>query len=108
LEDKLSVIAKNSSPSASPVQWLVGAKHLEDKLSVIAKNNSPSASPVQLSVGAKHWEDKLSVIAKNSSPNASPVQWLVVRGILILLPFYHKKTRANPGSLRYYYLNFSL
>ncbi|MDB9450315.1 hypothetical protein [Dolichospermum circinale] len=53
-------------------------------------------------------EDKLSVIAKNSSPNASPVQWLVVRGILILLPFYHKKTRANPGSLRYYYLNFSL
>jgi hypothetical protein len=50
LEDKLSVIAKNSSPSASPVQWLVGAKHLEDKLSVIAKNNSPNASPVQRSI----------------------------------------------------------
>ncbi|MCE2700410.1 MAG: hypothetical protein ACK5RT_07510 [Dolichospermum sp.] len=31
--------------------WLsVGAKHLEDKLSVIAKNSSPNASPVQLSV----------------------------------------------------------
>jgi hypothetical protein len=56
---------------------LVGAKHLEDKLSVIAKNSSPNASPVQ-SVGAKHLEDKLSVIAKNSSPNASPVQLSVV------------------------------
>jgi hypothetical protein len=43
---------------------LVGAKHLEDKLSVIAKNSSPNASPVQLLVGAKHLEDKLSVIAK--------------------------------------------
>jgi ATP-dependent DNA helicase RecQ len=31
-------------------QWSVGAKHLEDKLSVIAKNSSPNASPVQLSV----------------------------------------------------------
>ncbi|WP_300006774.1 hypothetical protein [Anabaena sp. AL09] len=29
---------------------LVGAKHLEDKLSVIAKNSSPNASPVQLSI----------------------------------------------------------
>jgi len=29
---------------------LVGAKHLENKLSVIAKNSSPNASPVQLSV----------------------------------------------------------
>ncbi|MFN6155286.1 hypothetical protein [Anabaena sp. AL09] len=29
----------------------VGAKHLEDKLSVIAKNSSPNASPVQLLVG---------------------------------------------------------
>jgi hypothetical protein len=81
----------------------VGAKHLEDKLSVIAKNSSPNASPVQLSiwkinyrslpkivlqmlrpyscqlsVGAKHLEDKLPVIAKNSSPNASPVQLSVV------------------------------
>ncbi|MDB9451227.1 hypothetical protein [Dolichospermum circinale] len=28
----------------------VGAKHLEDKLSVIAKNSSPNASPVQWSV----------------------------------------------------------
>jgi hypothetical protein len=59
---------------------LVGAKHLEDKLSVIAKNSSPNASPVQLLVGAKHLEDKLSVIAKNSSPNASPVQLSVVSG----------------------------
>jgi hypothetical protein len=55
----------------------VGAKHLEDKLSLIAKNSSPNASPVQLLVGAKHLEDKLSLIAKNSSPNASPVQWSV-------------------------------
>ncbi|MFN7414983.1 MAG: hypothetical protein ACK5RT_13965 [Dolichospermum sp.] len=31
-------------------QWSVGAKHLEDKLSVIVKNSSPNASPVQLSV----------------------------------------------------------
>ena len=60
-------------------QLLVGAKHLEDKLSVIAKNSSPNASPVQLLVGAKHLEDKLSVIAKNSSPNASPVQLLVAK-----------------------------
>ncbi|MFN6153131.1 hypothetical protein [Anabaena sp. AL09] len=29
---------------------LVGAKHLEDKLSLIAKNSSPNASPVQLLV----------------------------------------------------------
>ncbi|MDB9451550.1 hypothetical protein [Dolichospermum circinale] len=29
---------------------LVGAKHLEDKLSVIAKNSSPNASPVQRSI----------------------------------------------------------
>jgi hypothetical protein len=28
-------------------QWLVGAKHLKDKLSVMAKNSSPNASPVQ-------------------------------------------------------------
>jgi hypothetical protein len=61
----------------------VGAKHLEDKLSVIAKNSSPNASPVQLSVGAKHLEDKLSVIAKNSSPNASPVQLLVAKDIFL-------------------------
>ncbi|MDB9438088.1 hypothetical protein PN450_15060 [Dolichospermum lemmermannii CS-548] len=33
--------------------WSVGAKHLEDKLSVIAKNSSPNASPVQLSVVKK-------------------------------------------------------
>ncbi|MTJ19380.1 hypothetical protein [Dolichospermum sp. UHCC 0299] len=31
-------------------QLSVGAKHLEDKLSVIAKNSSPNTSPVQLSV----------------------------------------------------------
>ncbi|WP_168653559.1 hypothetical protein [Dolichospermum sp. UHCC 0299] len=31
-------------------QLSVGAKHLEDKLSVIAKNSSLNASPVQLSV----------------------------------------------------------
>ncbi len=80
MEDKLSVITKNSSPNASPVQWLVGAKHLEDKLSVITKNSSPNASPVQWLVGAKHLQDKLSVIAKNSSPNASPVQLSVVMG----------------------------
>jgi hypothetical protein len=59
-------------------QLSVGAKHLEDKLSVIAKNSSPNASPVQLLVGAKHLEDKLLVIAKNSSLNASPVQLSVV------------------------------
>ncbi|WP_235082128.1 MULTISPECIES: hypothetical protein [Nostocales] len=33
----------------------VGAKHLEDKLSVIAKNSSPNASPVQLSFVSCQW-----------------------------------------------------
>ncbi|MBO1054679.1 MAG: hypothetical protein HEQ25_22635, partial [Dolichospermum sp. DET73] len=36
-------------------QWSVGAKHLEDKLSIIAKNSSPNASPVQLSVVSCQW-----------------------------------------------------
>ncbi|QSV53574.1 MAG: hypothetical protein HEP80_06455 [Dolichospermum sp. UKL201] len=36
-------------------QWSVGAKHLEDKLSVIAKNSSPNASPLQLSVVSCQW-----------------------------------------------------
>ncbi|WP_210422373.1 hypothetical protein [Dolichospermum sp. UHCC 0315A] len=39
---------------------LVGAKHLEDKLSVIAKNSSPNASPVQLSVVSCHWKNSFS------------------------------------------------
>jgi len=30
-------------------------QHLEDKLSVIAKNSSPNASPVQLSVVSCQW-----------------------------------------------------
>ncbi|MDJ0500849.1 MAG: hypothetical protein PX483_08330 [Nostocales cyanobacterium LE14-WE4] len=34
---------------------LVGAKHLEDKLSMIAKNSSPNASPVQWSVVSGQW-----------------------------------------------------
>ncbi|OBQ33664.1 MAG: hypothetical protein AN485_18120, partial [Anabaena sp. MDT14b] len=45
-------------------QLLVGAKHLEDKLSVIAKNSSPNASPVQLLVGAKHLEDNYRSLPK--------------------------------------------
>ncbi|MBS9393404.1 MAG: hypothetical protein HEQ29_09715 [Dolichospermum sp. LBC05a] len=36
-------------------QLLVGAKHWEDKLSVIAKNSSPNASPVQLSVVSRKY-----------------------------------------------------
>ncbi|MBS9389584.1 MAG: hypothetical protein HEQ33_12120 [Dolichospermum sp. WA123] len=32
-----------------------GAKHLEDKLSIIAKNSSPNASPVQWSVVSGQW-----------------------------------------------------
>jgi hypothetical protein len=75
LEDKLSVIAKNSSPNASPVQLLV----VGCPLSVVS---------CQLSVGAKHLEDKLSVIAKNSSPNASPVQLSVV-GCHWLITFFY-------------------
>ncbi|MDB9451945.1 hypothetical protein PN442_19395, partial [Dolichospermum circinale CS-547] len=39
-------------------QLSVGAKHLEDKLSVIAKNSSPNASPVQLSVVKKKREER--------------------------------------------------
>ncbi|MFO5471406.1 MAG: hypothetical protein ACLBM3_18520, partial [Dolichospermum sp.] len=49
-------------------QLLVGAKHLEDKLSVIAKNSSPNASPVQLlvvscqlSVVSCHWKNSFSL-----------------------------------------------
>ncbi|WP_168651483.1 hypothetical protein [Dolichospermum sp. UHCC 0352] len=38
-------------------QWSVGAKHLQDKLSVIAKNSSPNASPVQWSVVKKETID---------------------------------------------------
>ncbi|MBS9390950.1 MAG: hypothetical protein HEQ33_19495 [Dolichospermum sp. WA123] len=38
----------------------VGAKHLEDKLSVIAKNSSPNASPVQLSVVGRKKTEKIS------------------------------------------------
>ncbi|QJB43600.1 hypothetical protein [Dolichospermum flos-aquae] len=36
----------------------VGAKHLEDKLSVIAKNSSPNASPVQWSVVSGQEEER--------------------------------------------------
>ncbi|MBO1058760.1 MAG: hypothetical protein HEQ27_20525 [Dolichospermum sp. JUN01] len=43
----------------------VGAKHLEDKLSVIAKNSSPNASPVQLSV-VKLLPASYSSMGKNS------------------------------------------
>jgi hypothetical protein len=64
---------------------------LEDKLSVIAKNSSPNASPVQLLVGAKHLEDKSSVIAKNSSPNASPVQLLVAKNISLPCSLFPNK-----------------
>ncbi|MCE2697507.1 MAG: hypothetical protein PX483_18045 [Nostocales cyanobacterium LE14-WE4] len=35
MEDKLSVIAKNSSPNASPVQWSV----VSGQWSVVEKNN---------------------------------------------------------------------
>ncbi|MCE2698113.1 MAG: hypothetical protein PX483_20250 [Nostocales cyanobacterium LE14-WE4] len=35
--------------------WSLGAKHLEDKLSVIAKNSSPNASPVQWFVVRGLW-----------------------------------------------------
>ncbi|QSV63090.1 MAG: hypothetical protein HEQ26_10335 [Dolichospermum sp. DL01] len=38
-------------------QLLVGAKHLQDKLPVIAKNSSPNASPVQWSVVKKETRD---------------------------------------------------
>ena len=41
---------KPDMKSVVSCQWSVGAKHLEDKLSVIAKNSSPNASPVQWSV----------------------------------------------------------
>ncbi|MBO1047930.1 MAG: hypothetical protein HEQ10_09300 [Dolichospermum sp. DEX182a] len=45
---ELSVISGRLSVVSC--QLSVGAKHLEDKLSIIAKNSSPNASPVQLSV----------------------------------------------------------
>ncbi|MBO1056648.1 MAG: hypothetical protein HEQ27_09060 [Dolichospermum sp. JUN01] len=41
----------------------VGAKHLEDKLSVIAKNSSPNASPVQLSVVSCQGQEKYFFLA---------------------------------------------
>ncbi|MTJ20455.1 hypothetical protein FJR06_03580 [Dolichospermum sp. UHCC 0352] len=49
-------------------QWLVGAKHLEDKLSVIAKNSSPNASPVQLSVVSCQWSVVIEIITNSQSP----------------------------------------
>ncbi|MBS9389267.1 MAG: hypothetical protein PX483_15700 [Nostocales cyanobacterium LE14-WE4] len=48
----------------------VGAKHLEDKLSVIAKNSSPNASPVQLSVVRC---PLFVVSGRKNFPTASPV-----------------------------------
>jgi hypothetical protein len=40
LEDKLSVIAKNSSPNASPVQWLVvNGKSDFDTLAFLPQKN---------------------------------------------------------------------
>ncbi|QEI41672.1 hypothetical protein BMF77_02265 [Dolichospermum sp. UHCC 0315A] len=47
-------------------QLLVGARHLEDKLSVIAKNSSPNASPVQLSVVIKEINDKITLLENTS------------------------------------------
>jgi hypothetical protein len=49
-----------SNLSVVSCQLSVGAKHLEDKLSVIAKNSSPNASPVQLSVVIKEINDKIT------------------------------------------------
>ncbi|MBO1051282.1 hypothetical protein VB638_09635 [Dolichospermum sp. UHCC 0684] len=49
-------------------QWLVGAKHLEDKLSVIAKNSSPNASPVQLSVVSCQWSVVIEIITNYQLP----------------------------------------
>ncbi|MBS9388085.1 MAG: hypothetical protein HEQ33_03920 [Dolichospermum sp. WA123] len=43
----------------------VGAKHLEDKLSVIAKNSSPNASPVQLSVVSCQLSVVISLLLTN-------------------------------------------
>ncbi|MDB9436090.1 hypothetical protein PN450_04565 [Dolichospermum lemmermannii CS-548] len=45
----------------------VGAKHLEDKLSVIAKNSSPNASPVQLLV-VSCFANHQSPITNHQSP----------------------------------------
>ena len=42
-------------------QLLVGAKHLEDELSVIAKNSSPNAAPVQLLVAKKYFSSLFPV-----------------------------------------------
>jgi hypothetical protein len=42
--------AANRNEVLNKSYLLLGAKHLEDKLSVIAKNSCPNASPVQLFV----------------------------------------------------------
>ncbi|MBS9389636.1 MAG: hypothetical protein HEQ33_12415 [Dolichospermum sp. WA123] len=60
-------------------QWSVGAKHLEDKLSIIAKNSSPNASPLQLSVVSGQWSvvsGQLSVVSGRLSVVSG--QWSVV------------------------------
>jgi hypothetical protein len=49
-------------------QLSVGAKHLEDKLSVIAKNSSPNASPVQLSVVSCQWSVVIEIITNYQLP----------------------------------------
>ncbi|MBO1058313.1 MAG: hypothetical protein HEQ27_18085 [Dolichospermum sp. JUN01] len=51
-------------------QLLVGAKHLQDKLSVIAKNSYPNASPVQLSVVMDERELLDIVIINHYSTNS--------------------------------------
>jgi hypothetical protein len=53
---------------------LVGAKHLEDKLSAIAKNSSPNASPVQLLVVMDERELLDIVIINHYSTNSCIIQ----------------------------------
>jgi hypothetical protein len=52
------LFVKNIYLIATKDHLSVGAKHLKDKLSVIAKNSSPNASPVQLSVVKKKREER--------------------------------------------------
>ncbi|MDB9437954.1 hypothetical protein PN450_14375 [Dolichospermum lemmermannii CS-548] len=57
---------------------LVGAKHLEDKLSVIAKNSSPNASPVQRSIWKINYRSLPKIVLQMLRPYSCRCQLLVV------------------------------
>ncbi|MFN7854816.1 MAG: hypothetical protein ACK5OU_23305 [Dolichospermum sp.] len=78
----------------------VGAKHLEDKLSVIAKNSSPNASPVQLPVvSCKRifLSPCLPCLPCSPYSPASPTPLLSLLPLLPYIPaLYHPPATSSP------------